>query len=381
MNSQPGPVRREDVLLALSYAGLTWLLHSVNMTASSQPAVAVLAPFWPLFTMGGCAAVVLRRNRTGAMVVACSFAGAALLLAGSAGGFFLLFEAVFSLVLFGSARAARMTEVSVLALSGAAGAGGWLAGGSLATGVAAVLAAAMVLLLPAQWAGNLRKARELAFSEHDLAVASERQDMARELHDVLSSRLSAIALQSAAALGSQDHLLAREVLGHVRGESVAGLKDLNTMIRALNSGEPSPRAGEIADLDTVVAAHRAAGMDIEWRNTLPGSGASLDGPTQAALYRMAVESIVNAGKHAPGARVSIRLDRVPSGVHLAVCDDGGATPSPPWRGRGTGTGIPSMQARAEQLAGQAAAGPRGNGWAVEITLPLPESPGGGGTQA
>lgn len=381
MNSQPGPVRREDVLLALSYAGLTWLLHTVNITASSQPAVAVLAPLWPLLTLGGCAAVVLRRNRTAAMVAACAFTGAALLLAGSAGGFFLLFEAVFSLVLFGTSRAARMTEVSVLALSAAAGAAGWLAGGSLASGVAALLAAAMVLLLPAQWAGNLRRARELALTEHDLAVASERQDMARELHDVLSSRLSAIALQSAAALGSQDHSLAREILGHVRGESVAGLRDLNSMIRTLNSGEPSPHAGAIADLDAVVAAHRAAGMDIEWRNTLPAHGTSLDGPTQAALYRMAVESIVNAGKHAAGARVRVSLDRVPSGVRLSVCDDGGATALPSRRARGTGTGIVSMQARAEQLGGQAAAGPRRNGWAVEITLPLSVPPDGWGTLA
>ncbi|WP_066298775.1 sensor histidine kinase [Arthrobacter luteolus] len=399
MDSSSGRIRREDVVLALGYAALAWLLHSVDITATREPLLPWLAPWWPLLTVAGSAAVVLRRRRTVLMVVVCAGAALALALAGSAGGYFFAFEAVFSLVLFGSARAARTTEISTLAVCAASGAAAWFLTGSLAAGVVFLLTSGMVLLLPAEWAGNLRKAGQLAESEsaraaairqaardqaslasreHELALAAERQDMARELHDVLSSRLSAIALQSGAALSSPDGRLSREVLSHVRRESVAGLEELNGMIRMLSTGEPRPLAGNAGDLDAVVDGHRAAGLTIRWTNGLPGGGAGLPGPVQAALYRIVTEALVNAGRHAPGAAVRMSLDQVPAGVRLQVENDGGTSPdssatgaaaSAADRAMGTGTGIPSMLARAEQLGGYACAGPRGSSWAVEAVLP------------
>lgn len=400
MNSSSGRIRREDVVLALGYAALAWLLHSVNITATGQPLLAWLAPWWPVLAAAGCGAVVLRRSRTAVMVTVCAAMAVALVLAGSAAGLFLAFEAVFSLVLFGSAKAARSAEITVLVLSAVSGIAAWAVAGNLGDGVVAVLFTGMILLLPAEWAGNLRKAGQLAESEsaraaairqaardqaslasreHDLALAAERQDMARELHDVLSSRLSAIALQSGAALRSPNELLAREVLSHVRRESVEGLAELNGMIRMLSTGEPRPLAGNIGDLDAVVEGHRAAGLAIEWINGLPGSGTGLPGPVQAALYRIATEALVNAGRHAPGATVRMMLETVPAGIRLEIADDGGspridgsgvgAAASAAGRGMGTGTGLPSMLARAEQLGGHASAGPRGRGWAVEAVLP------------
>ncbi|MBD8043190.1 hypothetical protein H9638_05120 [Arthrobacter sp. Sa2BUA2] len=404
MNSSSGRIRREDVVLALGYAALAVLLHSVDITATGQPLVAWLEPWWPVLTAAGCGAVVLRRTRTALMVTASAVLAVALVLAGSAAGLFLAFEAVFSLVLFGSAKAARAAEITVLVLSAASGLAAWAAARNLSDGVVALLFTGMILLLPAEWAGNLRKAGQLAESEsaraaairqaardqaslasreHELALAAERQDMARELHDVLSSRLSAIALQSGAALRSPDDGLARQVLSHVRRESVEGLEELNGMIRMLSTGEPRPLAGNVMDLDAVVEGHRTAGLEIGWINALPDGGTGLPGPVQAALYRIVTEALLNVGRHAPGAAVRVSLEPAPSGVRLLVEDDGGegsgvrtaggsataVSLSAAGRGGGTGTGIPSMLARAEQLGGWASAEPRGSGWAVEAVLP------------
>ena len=398
-------IRREDALLALGYAALAWLLHSLELTATGRPAVPALEPWWPVLTVIGCAAVLLRRKRTAVMVTVCLAAAVLLVLANSTVGLFLVFETVFSLVLFGSPRAARAAEVSVLALCAASGVTVWALTGNLRDGVTIILLSGMILLLPAEWASNLRKAGQLAESEsaraaairaaardqerlaareHELALATERQDMARELHDVLSSRLSAIALQSGAALRSpHGSSLHAEVLAHVRQESVKGLEELNGMIRTLNTGVPRALAGSVQDLDAVVAGHRAAGMSIAWTNRASGG---LPSPVQAAVYRIAVEALVNAARHTDGgARVSMLLEPVPGGIRLVVEDDGGSTVPEPGSpadsrtagsgtgpGKGTGTGIPSILARAEQLGGRAAAGPaeQGNGWKVEALLPV-----------
>ena len=390
-------IRREDVLLALAYAALAWLLHSLDLTATGSPAVPQLEPWWPVLTVIGCAAVLFRRIRTAVMVPVCIAAAVPLVLANSTVGLFLIFEAVFSLVLFGSARAARAAEVSVLVLCGASGLTVWVLTANLRDGVTVILLTGMILLLPAEWASNLRKAGQLARSEsaraaairaaardqerlaareHELALAAERQDMARELHDVLSSRLSAIALQSGAALRSpQGSSLPVEVLAHVRQESVKGLEELNGMIRTLSTGVPRALAGSVQDLDAVVAGHRAAGMNIDWSNRVSGE---LPSPVQAAVYRIAVEALVNTARHTDQARVSMLLERVPGGLRLVVEDDGGnavpgaGTPAAAGAGPGTGTGLPSILARAEQLGGRAAAGPaaEGTGWKVEALLPV-----------
>ncbi len=397
---QPAParrIRREDVLLALAYAALAWLLHSLDLTATGTPAVPQLEPWWPVLTVIGCAAVLFRRVRTAMMVPVALAAAVPLVLANSTVGLFLIFEAVFSLVLFGTARAARAAEVTVLGLCGVSGLTVWALTGNLGDGVTVVLLAGMILLLPAEWASNLRKAGQLARSEsaraaairaaardqerlaareHELALAAERQDMARELHDVLSSRLSAIALQSGAALRSpQGSSLPLEVLAHVRQESVKGLEELNGMIRTLSTGVPRALAGSVQDLDAVVAGHRAAGMNICWTNRVPGSD-ELPSPVQAAIYRIAVEALVNAARHTDGARVGMLLERTSGGLRLMVEDDGGSTVpgagSAAGTGPGTGTGLPSILARAEQLGGRATAGPgpEGTGWKVEVLLPV-----------
>ena len=124
-------IRREDALLALGYAALAWLMQSLDLTAAGSAAFPALVPWWPLLTLVGCGVVVLRRRLTAVMVSVCFTAAVLLVLANSTAGLFLAFEAVFSLVLFGSARAARAAEVSVLVLCGASGLAVWSLTGDL----------------------------------------------------------------------------------------------------------------------------------------------------------------------------------------------------------------------------------------------------------
>ena len=99
-------------------------------------------------------------------------------------------------------------------------------------------------------------------------------------------------------------------------------------------------------------------------DTAPGSlGPAVD----AALFRIAQESITNAVRHAKHAtRVEVTVEPRGDGVRLTVLDDGEQSPG----GRGEGYGLLGMAERAELLGGRFVAGPGlGRGWRVEAELP------------
>ena len=85
--------------------------------------------------------------------------------------------------------------------------------------------------------------------------------------------------------------------------------------------------------------------------------------------------MTNALKHAPGAPISIEVERSPDRLR-AVVTNGPATPvtdprEPALRRSGGGYGLEGMRGRVEALGGTLAAGPdAGGGWAVEALVPV-----------
>lgn len=392
-------VRREDVLLALGYPAMMWLLTSVNNDAGWSLFPPALSAWWPVVAAAGSVAVLFRRGATHTMACVTGAAALVLLLTGQTSSLFLLWETVFSLVLFAGDRVSRSTEIAALTLTAAVTLVVLAATADLGAAVLTALIAGMSLLLPAEWAGNLRKERKLSAAEatralaaeeaivhhaamesarHELAIASERQRMAHELHDVLSARLSAIALQSGAALSTGNRDMAADVLAHVRRESVAGLDELAAMIRLLGSGEAEEATGSIEDLDSLVAAHAASGTGITFSSMLADTG-SIPWATQTATYRVVAESLVNALKHAPGSGIAVVLQGGPREGRLRVLISNDGPPAAPGVTRaspeqGTGTGLRSLRLRVEQLGGTLQAGAYDGGWQVSVRLPVPATP-------
>lgn len=443
-------IRREDYWLAASYFVIFWILDAVRFGTATEFALPWLARNWVLFAVLGCVGVLLRRTATSAMAVLCGLAAVLLLLANQPSALVLVFELLFSLVLFGSTRVSAAAGSSAVGLSVLLTLVVFAFTRQAEPTVVAAVVAVMTLLMPVEWAGNLRKAQRLADSEsaraeavresaehrlladrtaHELVLERERQHMARELHDVLSARLSAIALQSGAAL----HALPPDppspqsrVLTRIRAESVAGLDELNGMIRLLHTGALDETAGRVADLASLVEQYRQAGTVVALENSMDDDGNHLPLNVQTALYRVSAESLANASRHAPGSPVTVALDRAaasgpgspvetaavtapdgdddpaPAAVRLRVSNplpglppdpqwqvpqaqappEGSAMPSPaqhipvpaplaPGARGGTGTGIPSMHFRAAHAGGTITAGPRGGQWVVELQLPVP----------
>lgn len=126
--------------------------------------------------------------------------------------------------------------------------------------------------------------------------------------------------------------------------------------------------GDPADqMEPIVAGVRAAGVRVASEGTLP---MDLPPAVAEAALRIVQEGLTNAAKHAPGARVRVRLGREGDALGVAVEDGGDGRAASPGLG-GSGLGLAGLAEAAAALGGWLAAGPvPTGGWAVRAELPL-----------
>jgi signal transduction histidine kinase len=203
------------------------------------------------------------------------------------------------------------------------------------------------------------------------ALADERSRMARELHDVIGHSISVMGVQAGAVrrrLGDdqtqeRDTLLAVERTGR---QAVAEMRRLIGLLRTEVDGydDASPSLTRIGQLVTDM---RAAGMSIELETD--GELDALPPGVDLAAYRIAQEALTNALKHAPRARVRVRVRCNERELALWVTDDG--DPSAQADSDHVGHGLVGMRERATLYGGTLRAEPRaGGGYLVEAVLPL-----------
>lgn len=268
---------------------------------------------------------------------------------------------VYSLYRWGSGRDGVIGMVVVL-LAGVVGnlsdpsstIGEWIGG-------YVVLSLPVTLGLVARYRGSAQ-ARAV-----EAAKAHEREELARELHDTVAHHVSAIAVQAQAgrALASSDPERALAVLGVIEEAASRTLAEMRAMVGTLRRGavDLAPQQG-VADLPTLAReSHSGVPIEVCVAPGLDDLGPAVD----AALFRIAQESITNAVRHAKHAtKVVVRVDPEGDGVRLTVQDDGDL----PLGRRGEGFGLLGMAERAELLGGEFVAGPGGRrGWRVEAVLP------------
>jgi signal transduction histidine kinase len=227
--------------------------------------------------------------------------------------------------------------------------------------------AGYVVRLDAEARGNaqrlLAQERAARAAEAETAALRERGRIAREIHDVLAHSLSAqmVHLEAARLLiergGERDEVLERVV--SARRMARQGLAETRQALSALR-GEIAPAEEFLRELaDSEGAGLRTGGE----RRELPADAA-------LAVRRVAQEALTNARKHAPGAKVEIRLDYRPEEVELEVRDfGGGQAPDNGLGASGSGYGLLGMRERAELLGGTLDAGPVEEGFVVRLRVP------------
>jgi signal transduction histidine kinase len=219
------------------------------------------------------------------------------------------------------------------------------------------LAAYAMLLASAYWEyARAHRAEAVA------AISSERERIARELHDGLAQDLVCIAAQSQ-RLGvelQREHPLmvaARNALATSRGV----IADLSA------STAPTTEAALRLIADDLRHRH---GLEIDVRvemTTATGGSNDLDLVDREHIVRIAREAIVNAALHGRARRVDVVLSGTGGGdLLMRITDDGWGISD----AHGCGMGLRTMRARAAALGGHlsAHAGPAG-GTQLELTVP------------
>lgn len=263
----------------------------------------------------------------------------------------------------------------------------WASGRQVAIGLAVVLVAAAVSIAtddvdPAELFGGLgvlaaAAAGGAAFRYRaeswrralDQIRSQERVGLARELHDSVAHHVSAIAVQAQTGrtMARRRPEAALEALAVIEGEASRTLAEMRAMVRVLRDGAPAeygPRPG-VADLVSLARREPWPVVDVELSGDLAGLRPQVD----AAVYRIAQESLTNALRHARDAsRVEIRVAEGSGRLRLRVSDDGRGDPTRPAT---RGFGLLGMTERVQLLGGTLQAGPAPEGgWAVEAELPM-----------
>jgi signal transduction histidine kinase len=210
--------------------------------------------------------------------------------------------------------------------------------------------------------GNQQAVREQA-------ILAERQRIAREVHDVVAHSLSITLLHLTGARRAlqQDRDVddAVEVLTEAERVGRAAMADVRRTVGLLSGAStgtaPLPRADDIADL---VEQTRSAGLNVCYEHT--GDVAGIGASAGLGLYRIAQESLANIVKHAPEAVAEVRLVVELTGTRLTVRNR--RFPAGPHQ-PGPGSGLPGMASRAAALGAQLRAGPVGEHWEVDVTVP------------
>jgi signal transduction histidine kinase len=385
-------------LVAIDVAVVVIVIVAMETLMSPRPARVSGAPWdaagWTAYLVAAAATLFRRRVPRIALAVVVPIALAALGLRAGGPLVFLVTMTLYSVVVV----AARRVAAVVTALVAAAILAATLAGGGQQVAQAAIGGVALILL---GWlAGeNTRASRVYASQQAERAaekaaaaaaeqaeqvsraLADERAQIARDLHDIVAHAMSVIAVRSGVArmVMDSDPQQAREALAIIEITTRRSLQEMRLLVGVLrNAGdhpaELSPVPG-LADLDRLVADTAVAGVIAEV--DVDGAVRPLPPAADLTAYRIVQEALTNVVRHAGPTHARILISYRPGEVGIEVADDGPrGRPPRPVTGlvasgkQGHGHGLIGMRERVTLFGGRLETGPHAAGFRVRASLPI-----------
>jgi len=201
------------------------------------------------------------------------------------------------------------------------------------------------------------------------AVRTERDRIARELHDVIAHSVSAMVVQTAAAqdLVRGDPEQAERMLGDVAATGRRALSETGRLLRIIRDDADElglhPAPG-LADLPQLVDRFRDDGLDVLL--TMTGDTSAVPVGVDVSAYRIVQEALTNALRYAADrtAELSVSCTSVALTIGTSNSANGAS-------GSGSGLGLVGMAERVSLLGGSLSHGVGGDGrFRLDASLPV-----------
>lgn len=196
----------------------------------------------------------------------------------------------------------------------------------------------------------------------DLALAEDRERIARDLHDAVIQDLFAVGLSLQATTAQLEDENVRKRMDDAVDRIDTAISSLRTFIFDLRS-LGTLNTTLVRTLDDMLG--RIAGGKATWNVALAEDVGMVDSHVLDNALLVVREAVSNAIRHGGATELDIRIDRVSEGAHLVVTDNGrGFDPDRASRGMG----IANMEARATDDGGTFEIRSTGDGTTVEATF-------------
>ena len=202
-------------------------------------------------------------------------------------------------------------------------------------------------------------------AEQVLAIAEDRERIARDLHDTVIQRLFGEGLKLLGTMNLVDDPAKSRIQSTIDGLDQT-IKELRTAVFSLQGGESSPD-GLRGRLHAALT-DAASGLGFEPRLQFDGPIDSIDGRVAQQLVPVLREALSNIARHAHARNVRVAL-AVTDDVTLAVSDDGVGVPTEVLGGHG----LANIVERARRLGGEATISAQATGgsllvWRVPVRV-------------
>ena len=215
------------------------------------------------------------------------------------------------------------------------------------------------------------QAVEALAARAELATVSERNRIARELHDIVAHSLTVVIAQADGGryAGRKDPDKAIEALDTIAARGRSALTQMRELLSVLHEDAPSPRSTSVtpgvAGVPDLVEDAKRSGVQVQLK--VIGEPRQLDEVRDLSVYRIVQESLTNVLKHAGAVPAQVRLEWEPARVFISVDNAPGDEQL-----EGSGRGLTGIRQRVAIHGGTAKWGASAvypGGWNVTATVP------------
>lgn len=203
--------------------------------------------------------------------------------------------------------------------------------------------------------------------EREAGRLTERQRIARDIHDSLAQHFTSIIMQLSAA----KHSTPETVQSAIQQAQDAAREGLNEIRRIVWDMQPEQfEKASLVEAVEELAARWSAENNIQVKMKVTGIPRSLTSSAETTLLRILQEALHNINKHALAKNVNITFSFMEDIFVMDIADDGvGFDPSK----NSDGFGMKTMRERTEELSGTLTIeSERGTGTAIAVSIPIAE---------